>query len=140
MAKLIMTFHIHIDEPISRMNAEWAKVTIIPFSGYVDSDLFTGTIVPGAADIQTTDGAGVKHMCAKYMFKGYNHSHEECCLYVENNGYFERNHNPSPFEACPKFLSDNKELNQYLSQARFRAEGHNGDNELLIKIYDILGE
>ncbi|MCD7894679.1 MAG: DUF3237 domain-containing protein [Erysipelotrichaceae bacterium] len=139
MDKLIMTFHIHIDD-ITRMETDWAKVTMIPFSGYVESELFTGTIVPGAVDVQTTNTAGVRHMQAKYMFKGYNQNHEECYLYVENNGYFEKNHHPSPFDACPLFISDNKDLHEYLSQNRFKAEGYSTENELLIKIYDILGE
>ncbi|MCD7949887.1 MAG: DUF3237 domain-containing protein [Erysipelotrichaceae bacterium] len=139
MTKLIMTFHIHIDD-IMRMEADYTKVTIIPFSGYVESDLFTGTIVPGAVDVQTTNTTGVRHMQAKYMFKGYDKNHKECFLYVENNGYFEKNHHPSSFEACPKFMSDNKELHQYLSQNRFKAEGCNTKDELLIKIYDVIGE
>ncbi len=137
MDSLIMEFHIIIKpEQINSFKTDDHAVTIIPFEGYVDSDLFTGTIVPGAADIQVTDPAGVRHMCAKYMFTGKDASNQPCHLYVENNGYFMRDQSPSPFEAYPTFISDSKKLNDYLGSNHFRSEGHSAPDGVTIKIFD----
>lgn len=141
MEKLVMEFQIKIKgEEISAFESERGNVVIIPFTGSVESELFTGEVLPGAADVQVTNPAGTRHMCAKYMFRGKDSQGNECHLFVENNGYFERNRNVSPFEAYPTFLSDSKILADYLSQARFRSEGHPAPEGVTIKIFDILGE
>jgi len=141
MAKLIMEFRIRIKgNEVSAMESDRGKVVIIPFDGDVESEIFTGEILPGAADVQVSNAAGIRHMCAKYMFRGKDSQGNDCHLFVENNGYFEPNSNPSPFEACPTFMSDSKVLADYLAQARFRAEGHPAPQGVTIKIFDVLAE
>ncbi len=136
--KLIMKFQVAIDpEKISKMEKKDGKVTIIPFEASVESDLFCGKTVPGAVDVQVTNAAGIRHMCAKYMFTGRDRTGEMCHLYVENNGYFERNHSPSPFEACPVFMTDSKVLAPYLESAHFRSEGWSTPDGVEIRIYDV---
>ena len=49
MSKPFMIFNIEIDRTlISEMQDAQPRVSVIPFTGYVRSDLFTGTILPGA--------------------------------------------------------------------------------------------
>ena len=137
----IMEFVITIDRSeTTRMECENGKVTFIPFGGSVSSKLFTGTIRPGAADVQVTNGAGIRHMCASYIFEGVDENNESCHLFVNNNGYFEPASSPKPFHACPTFMSDSKVLNDYLSAPFFRAEGHSQPYGVLIKIFDIRKE
>lgn len=133
-----MDFHITIQpEQISTMETTTGKVTIIPFSGYVQSDLFQGRILPGAADVQTTNAAGIRHLCARYMFEGTDSQGIPCKLFVDNNGYFENGHEPEIFETCPTFLTDSKILAPYLHQARFAARGYPCENGVIIRIYDV---
>ena len=136
--KMIMEFHITID-PAERteMVTKNGKVVIIPFGGTVESDLFCGTVRPGAADIQVTNPAGCRHMCAKYIFAGKDYTGQECCLYVENNGYFERGSQPRPFEATPTFRTDSEALADYFHGAHFRAEGWGKPGGVDIRIFDI---
>ncbi|MCJ7834379.1 DUF3237 family protein [Cuneatibacter sp. NSJ-177] len=135
---MIMEFKITIDRnQISTMVCENGKVTIIPFGGTVDSDLFSGRILPGAADIQVTNAAGIRHMCARYLFEGTDYTGKACHLFVDNNGYFERNHTPRPFEALPTFMTDSEVLKDYLHGAHFRAEGYGNERGVDIRIYDI---
>lgn len=123
--KTIMIFNITIEpEKINSFKSDCGGVTIIPFGGSVESELFTGTVLPGAADVQVVNAAGIRHMCAKYMFMGKDSAGNDCHLFVENNGYFEPNRNPSPFHAYPIFKTDSPVLSEYLHQSRFRAEGH----------------
>lgn len=63
---------------------------MIPFTGHVKSEIFTGEIVPGGVDVQIENAAGNRNMCAKYMFRGTDKEGKECSLFVENNGYVSR--------------------------------------------------
>ncbi len=142
MDKLIMTFQIFIDNSqITDLNGEYGSVSMIPFTGKVESDLFTGTILPGAADVQVENVAGSRHMCAKYMFKGRDSEGTECYLFVENNGYFtSANKQDLYLQACPRFISDSHVLGAYLCQTRFRSEVQGTDGGVEIRIYDVLWE
>lgn len=138
MAEPVMEFHIVIQRgKISRLNSPSGKAVIIPFEGYVVSGLFTGRILPGAADVQTTNAAGIRHMCAKYMFEGTDEQGTFCHLFTENNGYFEKEPSGGVFHACPSFMSDSPVLNEKLSGPWFRAEGHPSEEGVIIKIFDI---
>lgn len=137
--KCIMEFIITINpKDISTMESSNGKVTMIPFDGHVQSELFTGTILPGGVDVQITNAAGIRHMCARYMFEGTDQNGKKCHLFVDNNGYFEPNRDPSPFQTYPVFMTDSEALAKYLHQSRFRAEGHGSENGVIIKIFDVL--
>ena len=140
MSEPIMRFQIFIDDSqVSNMEGPFGEVTFIPFTGKVESELFTGEIVPGAADIQVENPAGCRNMCAKYMFRGKDQKGEECYLFVENNGYFTKaNKNDPFFRAYPRFITDSRELGEYLCQARFRSEVHSAEGGVEIRIFDVL--
>lgn len=140
MDKQIMTFQIFADDTqVSNMEGPYGQVTIIPFTGKVESDLFTGDILPGAADVQVENVAGSRNMCAKYMFKGKDSEGTDCHLFVENNGYFTIANKEDPFfNACPKFITDSKTLGAYLCQNRFRSEVQGRDWGVEIRIYDVI--
>ena len=139
IVKPIMEFNIIIHpEEITRMETPSGKVTVIPFSGNVESELFTGTIRPGAADVQVTNAAGIRHMNAKYIFEGKDKNGKDCYLFVDNNGYFVPNREPSPFHAYPTFMSDSPFLADILERSSFRAEGHPAKEGVTIKIFNVL--
>lgn len=137
--KEIMVFQITINkEDITKMTTAYGEVSFIPFGGSVTSQLFTGTIRPGASDVQKVDASGTRHMCAKYIFEGVDQNNQPCHLFVENLAHFEPHHSPSPFHACPTFMSDSPLLNDYLAKPHFRAEGHPSIQGVDIHIIDIL--
>ena len=138
MSAKIMTFHIVIDRTeISRLETDTAKVTFIPFSGHVESSLFSGKVLPGAADVQVTDAAGLRHMCAKYMFAGTDGEGKACRLFVENNGYFPKDSvQKGYFDATPRFITDSAFLNEILCRPVFRSEGHPTPEGVDIMIFD----
>lgn len=134
----IMIFRIKIDKAlISSFSTPEGRVTVIPFTGNVESDLFTGEILPGAADVQTSDPNGLVHMCARYMFSGKDRDGRECHLFVENNGSFHPGQtNGSIVHACPKFITDSEALSGYLSKPVFRTEIHPSEDGVDIKVFD----
>lgn len=141
MSKLIMDFHVTVRrEECSHLDCETGRAVIIPFDATVKSELFTGKTLPGAADVQVTNAAGIRHMCAKYMFEGVDYTGTPCKLFVCNDGFFEPNSRPRPFHACPHFMTDSCTLADYLHQEIFRAEGIQEDDCLHIRIYDVSRE
>lgn len=137
MNEPIMIFHVLIDRSQkSVLETNHGKAVIIPFTGYTESEHFSGRILPGACDVQTTDAAGIRHMCAKYMFEGTDGQGNACRLFVENNGYFEPGRNPKPFYAYPVFLSDSPYLSKLLERPVFRSEGHSTPEGVDIYIYN----
>ena len=139
MAKMVFDFHIALSpDKISELKATNGEVAILPFGGKVESELFTGTILPGAADVQIQNASGIRHMCARYMFQGKDHTGAECKLFVDNNGYFEPKKGgvAMPFYTCPTFMTDSAALAPYLEAAHFRAEGHMKEDGLHIMVFD----
>ena len=142
MDKLIMEVQVTFDPEIQipAMEGPLGKVVMIPFGGHVESELFTGDILPGACDVQITNAGGIRHMCAQYMFAGKDMTGADCHVFVQNNGYFEPGSNPMPFRTCPIIMTDSEALLPYFSQARFRTEGWPGEKGVTIKFFDILGD
>jgi hypothetical protein len=138
MSAKIMTFHITINSSeITRLKTDTQAVTFIPFTGYTDSQYFKGEIMPGAADVQVTDASGMKHLCAKYIFKGTDAEGKPCHLFVENNGYIpETGSRKEYLEACPRFITDSQYLNEILMRPVFRSEVHSTDTGVDILIFD----
>lgn len=112
---------------------------MIPFSGRVESELFTGEILPGATDVQVENPAGSRNMCAKYIFMGKDQEGNACHLFVENNACFtQANRNDVFFNACPEFITDSPVLGACPCQTRFRSEVQSVDSGIEIRIYDVL--
>ena len=79
MSTPIMEFNIFIDDAqASHMECPNGQVAFIPFTGKVESDLFTGEILPGGCDVQVENPAGTRHMCARYMFRGVDSAGNPC--------------------------------------------------------------
>lgn len=133
----IMIVHVEIDRGnCPEMEMPDGRVKIIPFTGTVEGKLFCGRVMPGAADVQVTNPAGVRHMCAQYMLEGVDHTGAPCHIFVENHGYFARGQHPSPFEAWPTLRTDSPVLRGYLQGMHFRAEGHRTESGVDIRIFD----
>ena len=142
MAEPIMIFKVYAKpEDCTSMECPYGAVTFIPFTATVESDLFTGTTVPGAVDVQVENPAMSRNMCAKYMFKGQDKEGNDCYLFVENNGYLAPVMRNDPFfHAYPYFLTDSPVLGEYLCQRRFRSEVQGREWGVEIRVYDVLSE
>jgi len=137
MAKLVFDFRIETyPDKVSSLQATNGAVRMIPFDGVVESELFTGKTLPGGIDVQVTNAAGIRHMCARYMFEGVDNTGTPCKLFVDNNGYFEPGRKTKPFFTCPTIMTDSVALAPYLEGAHFRAEGHRKEDCLHIMVFD----
>lgn len=136
--KPVMSFEIHADpEEITEMECPYGSVSIIPFHAKVDSELFCGETLPGAADVQQENAAGLRRMSARYAFRGTDCNGNACTLFVENEGWFrgEEKHS-NVIHTFPLMLCDSPVIGDYLARRRFRGEVVNENGKTEIRIYD----
>ena len=81
--KEIMAFRIIITHEASKQEGNKKTVNIY-FTGYCESEYFTGTILPGGVDQQTYIDDVQTSMRAKYIFDGVDSEGENCHLHVIN--------------------------------------------------------
>ena len=131
-----LTFDIDIDwTRASGFDSPCGSVTVIPFTGRVDSPLFRGEIRPGAADVQTQMPGESRVLCARYLFQGTDGEGKNCSLYVENTGRLDGS--PGPIRATPVFLTDSEALGSALRGRSFRSEVHGREGGVRILIFEI---
>ena len=136
--KLILQVHIALDrEHTVRLEGPAGTVAMLPFTGRVEGELFSGEVLPGGVDTQITNQNQVRHMSARYMLAGRDYEGQPCHIFVENEGWFTNGDRPSPFLTVPRFLTDSKVLAPYLHRNQFRGEGWHEDGHLVIKFYEI---
>ncbi len=135
--KLIFEVAVEINTTqVSQLKGPAGEVLMIPFSGTVTGELFSGQILPGGVDTQTVDQNGVRHMSARYMLEGVDNVGERCRIYIDNQGWFS---GPvtMPFKTIPTFYTDSQALAPYLHSNQFRTEGHPRQGGVTIKVYQI---
>ena len=135
----LMTFEIDIDGgKINGFSSPEGSVTFIPFTGRVQSPLFTGEIMPGAADVQTEKPGEARLLTARYLFRGTDGEGKPCSLYVENVGRVTGE--PGPLKAAPSFMTDSPCLSAALRGRSFRSEVHGREGGVCILIFETKDE
>lgn len=82
--KEIFSFRIICTHAVGAESEE-GHVNDVYFTGYCESELFTGTILPGAVDHQVTGEDGVTRLHASYTFDGVDKDGKRCTMHVENS-------------------------------------------------------
>lgn len=119
------------------LDSEIGHVKMIPFSGTVNSRLFTGIVEPCGVDTQITNQNEVRHMSARYMLTGKDSAGNDCHIYVENNAWFTDGARPKPFRSVPTFITDSPVLAPYLHRNQFVGEGLRDEQGLWIRFYEL---
>ena len=137
-----------IDKPVLRIKIEangepahmfcrQGEVLMIPFRGYVESELFKGIVLPCGVDTQIVNAAGVRSMSARYMLEGKDSDGQDCHIYIENNGWFDDRTKTMPFHTVPTIYTDSKCLAPYLNVNQFTGMGIEREDGLWIEFYEI---
>ena len=123
-------------EKTAELEGEGRRVRMIPFSGTAAGPLFQGVIAPGAVDTQITNAAEVRHMSARYMLTGRDHTGWPCHIFVQNDGWFTDGARPRPWHSVPTFLTDSPTLAPVLHRNCFIGEGLRDAEGLHIRFYE----
>ena len=137
--KMIMEVLVDIQgDKVSALRGSAGEVVMIPFGGTVQGELFKGVVCPGGVDCQRVNLAGVRHMSARYMLEGEDHTGASCHIFVENNGWFDGMQ--MPFKTVPTFHTDSAALAPYLHRNKFRGEGHPREGGVSIRFFEVDAE
>ena len=123
-------------EKTVELEGEGCRVRMIPFSGTATGPIFRGLIEPGAVDTQVTNAAQVRHMSARYMLTGRDHTGTPCHIFVQNEGWFTDGARPRPWHSVPTFLTDSEALTPFLHRNCFIGEGLRDAEGLHIRFYE----
>ena len=135
--KLVLDIRIAFRGETVHMKGENGEVTMIPFAGEAEGEIFRGRVEPCGVDTQTVNAAGVRHMSARYMLTGMDREGKACHIYVENDGWFNGDLGPGPFRTVPRFMTDSAALAPYLHRNQFIGEGSGEADGLHIRFYEI---
>ena len=137
MNKPILEIKIDVKEGGIRINTKRGEISVVPFSGTVDSELFKGIVEPWGVDAQVLDHSNIRHLSARYMLTGKDSEGNDCHIYIENNGHIETG--PSlTFKTVPTFYTDSPVLADYLHYDRFYGTGTVDENhQLWIRFYEV---
>lgn len=119
------------------LTGEIGTVKMIPFRGTVSGPIFNGIVEPCGVDTQVTNQNEVRHMSARYMLTGKDHTGAGCRIYVENNAWFTDGARPKPFRTVPTFITDSKALAPLLHRNQFVGEGLRDETGLWIRFYEL---
>ena len=122
-------------EGIVELESTAGRVRMIPFSGTVTGPLFQGRIEPCGVDTQITNAADVRHMSARYMLTGVDHTGSPCHIDVQNEAWFSDGARPRPWHSVPTFITDSAVLAPILQQGTFVGEGIRDEEGLHIRFY-----
>ena len=135
--KPIMDIKIEANGPAIHLQGENGEVLMVPFKGSIKSDLFNGIVEPCGVDTQVVNAAHVRHMSARYMLTGTDHTGASCHIYIENNGWFTDGARPKPFRTVPSFYTDSAALAPFLHRTHFVGEGARDESGLWIRFYEL---
>lgn len=135
--KEILNIKIDWNGQVLKLKSENGEVTMIPFKGHAEGELFHGIVEPCGVDTQVVNAAGVRHMSARYMLTGKDSTGEDAHIYIENNGWFDDHAGFSlPFRTVPTFITDSKVLAAYLHRNQFVGIGSDEEDGLHIRFYE----
>lgn len=122
----VLTVQVQITGDETRKEAGTEKQIAVFFTGSCEGLFFTGTILPGAEDVQDYAEGRLVHMRAEYTMEGTDHKGEKCRIHIVNqsvNG-----------ELKPTVKTDSKAL-AFLEHSDLTAsiEGHSGG--VTVRIY-----
>ena len=137
MNKPILEIKIDTKENGIRISTKRGEVSIVPFAGTVDSEIFKGIVEPWGIDRQILDHSGIRHLSARYMLTGKDNEGNDCHIYIENNAHLE-NVPSLTFKSVPTFYTDSPVLADYLHYDRFYGIGTVDENyKLTIRFYEV---
>lgn len=132
--KCILEIDVKLDSTqITSFQGPAGGVTLLPFTGTAQGEIFNGTVCPGGVDVQRSTPDGACSLCARYILKGTDYTGAPCHIYIENTGWF---NNEPTFKTTPTLLTDSPSLSDRLHHGTYTGEGIPMESGVLIRIYE----
>lgn len=135
----VLTVHVKILKAIQLQNSDGDTVVMITFTGEATGKHFNGVVLDGGVDTQIIGQHGDRHsLSARYMLQGKDDTGQNCEIYIENNGDFNKGlPDGLLFRTTPKIITNSKSLS-FLNSDVLIGEGYGAENGVDIKIFRII--
>lgn len=88
-----MSLILEVDVKISENTGfDWTplrQTKVLPFTGQSDTPWFSGSVRPGAKDVQTRQLGRIRRFCAEYDLSGTDYTGTACMIHVKNENFGE---------------------------------------------------
>lgn len=111
----VLRIHIKLGETLA-LDSPSAGIRMIPFTGYCDSTLFQGNVLPGGIDTQVFPDSNRGTLSARYMLEGVDDKGEACKIFIQNEAVMEQGRETVTF---PRIWTDSASL-KWLETADLR--------------------
>lgn len=108
----ILRIQIQLGETLT-LDSPTAGVRMIPFTGYCDSEIFKGNVLPGGMDTQVFPSPDKGTLSARYMLEGVDEKGKNCKLFIDNSAVMQQGCETVTF---PRIKTDSEVL-QWLETA-----------------------
>ena len=126
----VFSINVVIDD-VYEVNGTAGSATMITFHGNSDCDNFKGNILPGGVDTQKQSEDGVRSLSARYILEGKDVNGEECRIFIENNGAFQKD---GSIVTKPLIYTDSKAL-KWMESADLKGTITGTENGVLIEFF-----
>lgn len=126
----IFTLHVTITGSES-VEGTSGKVTMLSFHGSTDTVWFRGETVPHSVDTQIQKNGENVSLSARYILQGVDGDGQNCRVFIENNGWADKN---GTMTTTPTVFTDSTSL-KWLEQADLYGEATNDGGQLTIHIF-----
>lgn len=125
----ILRIQIQLGETLA-LDSPSAGVRMIPFTGFCESTIFRGKVLPGGMDTQVFPSPDRGTLSARYMLEGVDEKGLPCKLYIDNSAVMENGRETVTF---PRIKTDSEAL-RWLETADLQGRIEGKENGLDIVI------
>lgn len=125
----ILRIQIQLGETLA-LDSPTAGVRMIPFTGYCDSEIFKGNVLPGGMDTQMFPTPDRGTLSARYMLEGVDETGQNCKLFIDNSAVMQQGSETVIF---PRIKTDSAAL-RWLETADLQGRIEGRENGLDIVI------
>lgn len=102
----ILRIQIQLGETLA-LDSPSAGIRMIPFTGFCDSTIFKGKVLPGGMDTQVFPSPDKGTLSARYMLEGVDEENKQCKLYIDNSAIMQQGRETITF---PRIKTDSAAL------------------------------
>ena len=125
----ILRIQIQLGETLA-LDSPTAGIRMIPFTGFCDSTIFKGKVLPGGMDTQVFPSPDRGTLSARYMLEGVDEKGNKCKLYIDNSAVMQQGREMVTF---PRIKTDSEAL-RWLETADLQGRIEGKENGLDIVI------
>lgn len=129
--KEVLKVNVIVDQSL-QVKGSKKDVNMVLFHGDAYSEYFEGNVLPGGVDTQVCDESGRLSLSARYILKGKDMEHNDCCIFIENEGIMKQD--GGVIKTTPNIITDSKCL-KWMESASLTGTVEITEKDIVIRIF-----